>query len=49
MEVCHLYTSVDHILIEIIFSHPIDVLQIFELLSMGVFVMNVKGLCYYMC
>ena len=32
-------------LIEILFSHPIDILKIFILLSMGVFVMYVNGLC----
>jgi len=32
-------------LIEILFSHPIDILQIFVLLSMGIFVMYVNGLC----
>jgi hypothetical protein len=35
MEVCHSYTYVDHILIEILFSCPIDILQIFELLFHG--------------
>jgi hypothetical protein len=35
MEVYHSYTYVDHILIEILFSRPIDVLQIFELLFHG--------------
>jgi hypothetical protein len=34
-EVCHSYTYVDHILIEILFSHPINILQIFELLFHG--------------
>jgi hypothetical protein len=34
-EVCNLFTSVDYILIEILFSHPIDILQIFELLFHG--------------
>jgi hypothetical protein len=34
-EVCNIFTSVDHILIEILFSHPIDILQIFELLFHG--------------
>jgi hypothetical protein len=34
-EVCHSYTFFDHILIEILFSHPIDILQIFELLFHG--------------
>jgi hypothetical protein len=29
------YTSVDYILIEILISHPINVLQIFELLFHG--------------
>jgi hypothetical protein len=33
--VSHSYTSVDYILIEIIFSCPINVLQIFELLFHG--------------
>jgi hypothetical protein len=32
-------------LIEILFSRPIDILQIFELISMGVFVMYANGLC----
>ena len=32
-------------LIEILFSHPIDILQIFLILSMGIFVMYVNGLC----
>jgi hypothetical protein len=35
MEFCHSYTFVDHILIEILFSRPIDVLKIFELLFNG--------------
>jgi hypothetical protein len=34
-EVCHLYTFVDHFLIEILFSRRIDILQIFELLFHG--------------
>jgi hypothetical protein len=34
-EVCHSYTSVDYILIEILFSRPINVSQIFELLFHG--------------
>jgi hypothetical protein len=34
-KVCHSYTFVDYILIEILFSHPINVLQIFELLFHG--------------
>jgi hypothetical protein len=34
-EVCHTYTSIDYILIEILFSHPINVLQIFEFLFHG--------------
>ena len=34
-EVCQLYTFVDHNLIEILFSHPIDILKIFELLFHG--------------
>jgi hypothetical protein len=49
MEVCNIFTSVDHLLIEILSSHPIDVLQIYELLSMGIFVMYIDGLCYLMC
>jgi hypothetical protein len=52
-EVCNIFTSVDHLLIEILSSRPIDVLKIYELLSMGVFVihgrMNIDGLCYLMC
>jgi hypothetical protein len=35
LEFCHSYTYVDHILIEILFSHPINILQIFELLFHG--------------
>jgi hypothetical protein len=31
-EACNFFTYVDHILIEILFSRPIDILQIFELL-----------------
>jgi hypothetical protein len=38
MEVCNVFTSVDHLLIEILLSRPIDILQIYELLSMGIFV-----------
>jgi hypothetical protein len=34
-KVCYLYTYVDHFLIEILFSRPIDILQIFELLFHG--------------
>jgi hypothetical protein len=34
-KVCHSYTSVDYILIEILFYRPINVLQIFELLFHG--------------
>jgi hypothetical protein len=34
-EVCNSYTFVDYILIEILFSCPINVLQIFELLFHG--------------
>jgi hypothetical protein len=34
-EVCNLFTYVDYILIEILFSHPINILQIFELLFHG--------------
>jgi hypothetical protein len=48
-EVCNIFTSVDHLLIEILISCPIDILKIFELLSMGVFVMYINGLCYLMC
>jgi hypothetical protein len=35
METCNIFTFVDHILIEILVSHPIDILQIFELLFNG--------------
>jgi hypothetical protein len=35
MKVCNLFTSIDYILIEILFSHPIDILQIVELLFHG--------------
>jgi hypothetical protein len=48
-EVCNIFTYADHLLIEILFSHPINILQIYELLSMGVFVMYIDGLCYLMC
>jgi hypothetical protein len=48
MEVCNIFTYADHLLIEILSSHPIDVLQIYELLSMGVFVMFIDGLFYLM-
>jgi hypothetical protein len=34
-EVCNLFTYADHILIEMLFSHPIDIVQIFELLFHG--------------
>jgi hypothetical protein len=44
IEVCHLCTSIEYIN-RFFFYHPIDILQIFELLSMGVFVMYVNGLC----
>jgi hypothetical protein len=49
MEVCNFFTSADHLLIEILLSHPIDILQIYELLSMGMFVLYINGLCYLMC
>jgi hypothetical protein len=49
MEVCNIFTYVDHLLIEILSSHPIDILQIYELLSMGIFVMYIDGLWYLMC
>jgi hypothetical protein len=49
MKVCNIFTSADHLLIEILSSRPIDILQIYELLSMGVFVMYIDGLCYLMC
>ena len=48
LEVYNFLTSVDHILIEILFSRPIDISQIFELLSMGIFVMYFNELCYLM-
>jgi hypothetical protein len=48
-KVCNIFTSVDHLLIEIILSLPINILQIYELLSMGVFVIYIGGLCYLMC
>ena len=35
IEVCNLFTSANYILIEILFFHPIDILQIFELLFHG--------------
>jgi hypothetical protein len=38
-EVCNIFASTDHLLIEILLSCPIDILKIYELLSMGVFVM----------
>ena len=49
MEICNIFTSVDSLLIEILISRPIDILQIYVLLSMGVFVMYIDGLCYLMC
>ena len=49
MEVCNVFTSVDHLLIEIRLSCPIDILQTYELLSMGMFVLYINGLCYLMC
>jgi hypothetical protein len=48
-EVCNIFTSADNLLIEILLSHPIDILQIYELLSMDVFVMYIYGLFYLMC
>jgi hypothetical protein len=48
-EVSNILTSVDHLLIEILLSRPINILQIYELLSMGVFVMYIYGLCHLMC
>jgi hypothetical protein len=48
-EVCNVFTSVGHLLIEILLYHPIDILQIYELLSMGMFVLYINGLCYLMC
>ena len=35
MKVCNSFTSTDYILIEILFSRPINILQIFELLFHG--------------
>jgi hypothetical protein len=49
MEVCNIFTYVDHLLIEILSSRPIDIFQIYELLSMGMFVLYINGLCYLMC
>jgi hypothetical protein len=49
MEVCNVFTSADHLLIEILISYPIYILQIYELLSMGMFVLYINGLCYLMC
>jgi len=48
MEVCNIFTSGDHLLIDILLSHPIDILKIYYILSMGVFVMFINGLCYLM-
>jgi hypothetical protein len=48
-KVYNIFTSADHLLIEILSSCPIDVFQIYELLSMGIFVMYIDGLCYLMC
>ena len=48
-EVYNIFTYVDHLLIEILFSRPIDIFQIYELLSMGVFVIYIDGLFYLMC
>jgi hypothetical protein len=48
-EVCIILTCVDHLLIEILLSYPIDILKIYELLSMGMFVLYINGLCYLMC
>jgi hypothetical protein len=38
-QVYNIFTSVDHLLIEILISYPIDIFQIYELISMGVFFM----------
>jgi hypothetical protein len=48
-KVCHNFTSIDNLLIEILLSRPIDILRIYELLSMGMFVFYINGLCYLMC
>jgi hypothetical protein len=48
-EVYNIFTSADRLLIEILLSHPIDILQIYVLLSMGVFVMYIDELFYLMC
>ena len=37
MKVCNVFTSADHLLIEILISRPIDILQIYVLWSMGMF------------
>jgi hypothetical protein len=43
-EVCNIFTFANRLLIKILLSHPIDILQIYVLLSMGVFVMYIDGL-----
>jgi hypothetical protein len=48
IEVYNIFTSADHLLIEILSSCPIDILQIYELLSMGMLVLYINGLCYLM-
>jgi hypothetical protein len=48
-EVCNVFAFADNLLIEIHLSRPIDIVQIYELLSMGMFVLYINGLCYLMC
>jgi hypothetical protein len=48
MKVCNSSNFANHLLIEIVISRPIDILQIYELLSMGIFFMCIDGLCYLM-
>jgi hypothetical protein len=48
-EVYNVFTSADHLLIEILLSLPIDIMQIYELLSMGMFFLYINGLFYLMC
>jgi hypothetical protein len=49
MEDCHLYTFVDHILIEILFLVQLISYKYLNCYFMGIFVMNFDGLCYCMC
>jgi hypothetical protein len=47
-KVYNIFTFFDHLLIENLLFRPIDILQIFHLLSMSVFVMYINGLYYLM-